>query len=373
MNDALTVQPRRNPAVLSPARTIRAAYGPFCDAVRRLGCLTPTQKLLAWVLAQATLKQGFTSLAYSSLTELTQVRPHAKPFAGLAKNDLSPALNALKQHGLVKLEERATLESGVPPVTLLLVIADATQWAVPADGWLFGETEERELLDHLLACRRRWTAQLPELAESADLHDARAAIAAEAVAGNALVEPDERDRSACRVGAFVRPTVDAREVCRDKATPCDAPRRSESRNAEMRENKGNARGVPKVRTPLSIERGTEREIKLPIGRTMDVEDLKLAIADGDEPEFVRAAEQVIGSVNWNDGRPERHMGDGSKWRCRFRHGPSRKVVRSVFLDVIESGGKNPAAAVEFRWKQFGGAVLDNARLAKKLDSFHFAP
>ena len=354
-----TVQARRNPGALSPARINRSAYGPFCDAVRRLGCLTPTQKLLAWLLAQATLRQGYTSLAYRSLTELTQVRPQAKPFAGLGKNDLSPALNALKHFGLVTLEERATLESGVPPVTLLLVIADATQWAVPADGWLFSAEEEQEVMVHLLACRRRWTAQLPELAEDADLCDARAAVAVEAAASHAPVEPDNRDRSACRVGAFVRPTGDAPELCRTKAMPCVAPRRSESRNAETPTK---ARCVPKVGTPIEIERcETETEIKLPIGSVAQPADLKLAIAEGDEREFCAAACVVMGRRDWEDGRPHNPIGDGSKWRMRFRHQPSRAKVRAVFLDMLERGQAGGAVA-EFRWKQFGGQALDASRL-----------
>ena len=234
------VQARRNPGALSPSRSAKAAYGPYCDAVRRLACLTPTQAEVARFVAWATLRQGYTSLGFASLAELTQVRAHARPFAGLGKNDLSPALLALARLGMVKVEERSAMESGVAPVTLLLVIADVSQWAVPADGWRFSELEEQELLNHLLACRRRWTAQLPELAEEADLHDARAALA---------VDDANQGNDEAR---------DAREFCSDQ-NKGRAACRSESRNAETPVF---TRVVPKVGTPLRLKISPKEDPKL---------------------------------------------------------------------------------------------------------------
>jgi len=243
MTDTITtpLAARRNPATLSPLRVNRSAYGPFCDAVRRLNCITPTQAEVARFVAWATLRQGFNSLAFCSLSELTQVRAHARPFAGLGKNDLSPALIALQHFGLVKMETREQLEPGVPPVTLLLVIADSSQWSVPDSGWKFSVEEENALLLHLLACRQRWTAQLPELAEEPDLLDARAAIAAEQAAS----QNDAGPQAACRTSA---PSVrtNALDLCptpeRGRVSQC----RSESQNAE---SPMNARAVPKVGTP----------------------------------------------------------------------------------------------------------------------------
>jgi hypothetical protein len=351
------IQARRNPALLSPVRIARAAYGPWCDAVRRLGVLTPTQRDIARLIGWATLRQGFTSLAFRSLTELTQVRAHARPFAGLGKNDLSPALNALKQFGLVKLEERAALESGVPPVTLLLVIADVQQWSVPDNGWLFTLEEEKELLMHLLACRQRWTAQFPELGESADLHDARAALAVESAA-NALVVPTKTNAAACRGASFGGHATDAREACFGPKERAKAPRRSDFQNAE---NAANAGSVPTFGTRLTISSETETVSEtLPIGSAMPLHELKLAIADGDEREFCAAARQIMGS-DWDDGRPRHWQGEGSKWRMRYRDGKSRRIVRAVFLDMIERRQAGGGTA-EFRWKQFGGAALDEARL-----------
>lgn len=343
MTEAISNAPvvsRRNPAALSPARANHAAYGPFCDAVRRLGCLTPTQKLLAWVLAQATFRKGFTSLAFSSLTELTQVRPQARPFAGLGKNDLSPALNALKHFGLVSLEERAPLESGVPPVTVLLMIADASQWAVPADGWLFSVEEERELLSHLLACRQRWTAYLPELAVEPDLHDARAAVAAEEVSRNALVDTDERARAACRSGAFARSTVDAHRVCHTRQERAVMRERSESRNAERPANAG---GVLKVGTLLSLKTKEDKRLKTNLKHWSEftLEQKKDALSDletaTDGDELRRIFEIILGEDVASGERftPQGHrvFGDAGKWINAIR--TQRRDVHRCMASVIE--------------------------------------
>lgn len=95
-----------------------------------------------------------------------------------------------------------------------------------------------------------------------------------------------------------------------------------------------------------------------------VEALKVAIADGKEREFCAAACQVMGPMDWLDGRKEHWIGEGGKWRLRFRHGPSTNTVRAVFLDMIETGNRGGACAHDL-WIRFGGFALDAAR--KKLE------
>jgi hypothetical protein len=319
-----SVGSRRDPARLSPQRVAKAAYGPFCDALRRLGCLTPTQAEVGRFVAWATLRQGFTSLAFSSLSELTQVRAHARPFAGLGKNDLSPALVALGHFGLIRLETREALETGVPPVTMLTVIADATQWAVPAAGWRYSEAEEGELLEHLLACRQRWTAQLPELAEEADLLDARAAVAAEAAA-NALEANPEPTLAACRGGSVRGLASDAREVRPERTRGVPPPCRSESRNAE---SPMFAIGVPKVGTgPLRLKSKDSKELKINLkGCTQaGLKEALLMIELTEDDDQVRAA--IIKIVGEEAGQR-----DAGKWIVRRWN--QRAKVHETFCDVV---------------------------------------
>lgn len=290
------VQARRNPAAVAAQRAARADYGPFCDAIRRLKCLTETQALIAQFLAKATLLAGFRSLPFSSQSELTQVRLHAPPLAGWAKNDLSPTLKALAGFGIIKLDERNALEAGVPPVTVLLVIADVRQWAVPADGWRYAIEDEKVLLDALLACRQRHTALLPSLDEDADLHDARAVVARPAI-GDA---PERVDQATTRRagGGGGSPSVGSTSACRGVGSAKDAPMvgartesgasascRSESRNTERPMKSG---GVPNFGTaPVKQLTGTEQRTVQQLNGVRRRDDSSRLLAEL-EVEFTRA-------------------------------------------------------------------------------------
>ena len=344
MSNALNIPVRRDPATLSPREVCKGAFGPFCANLRRLKILSPTQKDIGVLVAKATLKRGFTFFYLSSLAQLTQVYPKTAPFAGLGKNDLSPGLAALASFGILKLEEKNALEAGAFPATVLTVFADVQQWSVRASDWAYTLEDERRLAEHWEACSRQFTPALAELGESADLHDARAAVSAESAAAR-----------------LIRPTVDAREVRPDVIRSASAPRRSDSQNAKT---PANTRSVPAFGTRLTITSESESGSEiLPIGSDIAVPDLKIAVAEGDEREFCAAARQIMGAKDWDDGRAAHWQGEGSKWRMRHRDPKSRRTVRSVFLDMIEHAQSGGATA-EYRWKQFGGTTLDNARLAE---------
>lgn len=327
MQETLPLAARRNPATLSALRVNRSAYGPFCDAVRRLSCITPTQAEVARFIAWATLRQGFNSLAFCSLNELTQVRPHARPFSGLGKNDLSPALIALQQFGLVKMEPREQLEPGVP-VTVLLVFADPQQWSVPDSGWKFSVEEENALLSHLLACRQRWTAQLPELAEEPDLLDARAAIAAEQAAS----QTDAELQAACRTSAPVVRT-NALSLCPTPNGGRVSQCRSESRNAETPMN---ARAVPKVGTP-PVKQLNRIKLKA-------VQQLNSAKAD-DSNRLLALLHAEFTRVHGHDATAREMANSGACWRMVARRWPDEFEQQVAALRAfLNEGGKVKRAA-----------------------------
>jgi len=349
--EASPLRSRRDPARLVPRAVCKAAFGPFCANVRRLSCLTPTQKDIAVVLAKATLKRGFSVLLLSSLSELTQTRPHAVPFAGLGKNDLSPGLAALAGLGIVRIEERDALESGALPVTKITLFANAAEWSVRASDWRYSAADERALEEHWEACFQRFTPQLDGLVDDADLMDARAQTSAEAVAAH---ESDARG---------VEPRLDGRAV----RSVC-----SESRNAEGAENIAETRGVPKVGTPyLDRDRKTRQktsqssQIRLDRLTREERERLKALVA-GDARELLFAAKQIIGEDSWEDrshGSP-----NGYRWTMRVRAGGEHaSKARAVFAELLSPEyyvRTTNAAAAHSIWTSLGGAQLDATRLGK---------
>ncbi len=369
-----TIQTRRNPAALSPQRQNKAAFGPFCDAVRRLACLTPSQKDFACLLAEATLLQGVTSLPFESLESLTDCGPGHRPFAGLGKNDLSLIINGgwrrkinsetgeesrkwvpgLVEFGIVVMDERGPLERGLR-CTILTVMAEASQWSVPLYAWRYSAEEKVQWLANVAACRRAFTPQLEGLVEEADLLDARAAVAAEAAASGNLPPGNDDDArevqtpttaGACRAAVS---GVDARGVRPERTRGVPLPGRSDSQNAELQ---AKARTVPTVGTPTRARALSPKTVSSKSALTLSVDELKSLIRSGRELDFVSAMQAII---------PTHENGDGGKWRVRWRRDDLKPFVVSVFEMIIEdmTRGKyhaTPGAKAEFYWRDFGGSA-----------------
>lgn len=345
------VYSRRDPASAAPDRAVRASFGRYCDELRRLNCLTPTQQRVAWLLGELTLKAGFTSIEFESLEKLTMLRPNSRPFAGLGKNDLSLAINGgvktlangsvrellgLVHYGIV----RAEVEKMDCQVTVLQVFADSTQWAVPADGWGYAEEE----LAELLASRRQFTAQLKPLAESPDLHDARAALAAESAA-NALSSAPTASRQAIAQGR----RCDAPSFSSTASPPANAPCRSESQNAKSPAKTG---CVPKVGTPLSLKKDLSKELKINL-KPCQGEELKDALAmleTTTDNDSVRVAlEAILGKAVADN--------DSGKWinRRRINSGKVCTVMAAVVERICQKNlppVTRPGGLAETYWQKF---------------------
>jgi hypothetical protein len=323
---------------------------------------------VAWLLAMATLREGFNSVAFASLNELTCVDARRAPFAGLGANDLSLAVmggrrgdklvQGLKHLGIVVVDERSRIEAAMP-LTVWMLITDKRQWKLPADGWLYSASELVEWQMHLRSCRRRHTAALGGLAVDADLKDGLAAIvpmadaqpdAPSAVNGRGTATDGRRSFSS---------DLDALDVPPMAGLGVLPSRRSESRNAET---PAKARCFPNVGMPSRARAvpiwnriGTETCNSI---ASLSSEDLKLKLEGGEE-DFCRAARQIMGS-DWDDGREYYFKGEGAKWRLRWRFKPARATCVRVFLDLI-SAAKSGGKSANNCWLDFGGASLDAAR------------
>lgn len=377
------IQSRRNPRALSPRQVCRAAFGPFCDAVRRLACLTPTQRDVACLLAEATLAQGVTSLPFESLESLTGMGQGVRPFAGLGKNDLSLAINGgvvrdgrlmegLKHFGILVVDERGPLERGIQ-CTILSVVAEASQWAVPAAGWRYSPEERCRWLANVAACRAAFTPQLDGLVEEADLLDARAAVAAEAAAtqGNDAREVQlPNDSIACRAS---HSALDARDERRGRLRAASSAACSDIRNLKTAEK---GRGVPTFGTRAYLDRNLDRETRQKAGQTSQImldsltrqqrEELKAKV-NGDWRELLWAAKQIIGHNDWEDrthGAP-----NGFKWSARVKHGGEHeRVTRAVFNEMLAPEYRvrtTNAAASQSIWAAMGGLELDKIRIKSR--------
>jgi hypothetical protein len=361
---------RRERAALSPAESNRQAFGFYCTEILRLNCLSPTQHLVAWLLGFRTLKQGFNSVDYSTLEELTDLGDGSGPFAGLGANDLSPALRHLRGLGIVHIDPKSNVEAAMPLWTLL-VIADSGQWSgVPANGWRWAADGLARLKAQ--SCRQRHTGALHGLAREADLHDGRAAVMpmVHRVAADAPLAENGKI-TATNGRRYFSANADAPDVPPKAGRDAVASRHSESRNADLR---GNARAIPKVgmradiraraRCNWNLEIGIENlQLQVASDASRDeLEKIKVALNEGDERRFIAAARLVIGARDWDDGRTERHQGDGGKWRNRFNHAPSKSLVIAVMLDCVEQRNFSGSAAQDL-WKRWGGKALDAARFA----------
>lgn len=349
---------RRNPAGLLPHKVNRAAFGPFCDEIRRLACLTPTQKDVACLLAEATLMQGFTSLPVRSLEALTELGQGMRPFAGLGKNDLSLAINGgmvregRLQHGLrhfriLVVDERGPLERGID-CRVLTVVADATQWAVDASAWRFAPQDRVQWLENVSACRRAFTAHLRGLVPDADLLDARAAVAAESVSADAL-DGDDQDRTACRVGRVSPVDALGSQVQRMRGVPaaCRAgqrSRRSDSRNAKTAENAGL---VPTFGTdPVKQFNSLKQKTVQPLNCLKDDSNRLLAML-AEQFERVHGAERTSKEM----------ASSGANWRMIARRWPDEFERQVAALRIfLNEGGKIKTTAWFYFHYYFSRAI-----------------
>ena len=256
MTSESTLVSRRERAELSRSdrervRFWRGKFGVFLDELFRLKLevIYPTQLQVARLLAELTFGQGDDSVAFGSLNELICYDERVAGFAGLHKSDLSLAINGgvksvggvprrvlgLVDYGICRVEVKQQLEAGVPPVSVLQMVADSRQWTVPVAGWRYVEAERSAWVMHSLACRQRHTAALPSLAVEPDLQDARAAVGE----------------------SPVRPMDDALVVRRAAESGAGASRRSVVRNADL---PAKARCVPQVGThrARASENGKQR-------------------------------------------------------------------------------------------------------------------
>jgi len=331
---------RRDVARVRPSAACKAAFGPFCANVRRLRCLTPTQTEVAVVLAKATLKRGFSFIVLGSLSELTMVRPNSVPFAGLGKNDISPALAALAGFGMVVVEECVSDAPGAFPATRLTVLADSSGWSIRASDWRSTLEEERALEIHWEACFQRFTAQFPELVEEADLLDARASVAAESASAaerDARSIQPQQQPSADRAGAL---GGDARvaELGRGRGAPSGG--RSDFRNGEIAEK---WRCVPTSGTPsrarlLNRKQKTETVKQLNSARRVDDSNRLLALL----------AEQFV-RVHGEDWTQKEMVNSGAAWRMVARAWPDEFEIQVGELrNFINGGGKVKCAWAYFQ-------------------------
>ena len=332
---------------MSPAEANRQAFGRFNDEIRRCACLYPTQRDVAWLLAMATLREGFNSIAFASLNELTHVDVRRGPFAGLGANDLSLAVmggrrgeklvQGLKHFGIVVVDERARIEAAMP-LTVWLLVTDSRQWTLPAEGWLYAADEMAEWQMHLRSCRRRHTASLGGLSVAADLHDARATVepmAGQRAADAPLIEigkgtaTEGRRSFSANADAPDVPPMAGRDAC--------ASRHSESRNADLR---GNARAIPKVGTPCgrasdsSLKTKDSRlKINLKSWSDYSMEQKKSALI---ELEDCNSDDRVRGLLNIILG-DDVTVRDGGKWiKARWTQ---RAGVQRVMVMVVERLGQ----------------------------------
>lgn len=179
MTNPLTVQSRRERAEVVAAVEYRRAFGQFALDLERLGCLSELERRVAYWLGRWTLKDGVSSLDFSSLRQLSREKEGRRPFAGLGANDLSKAVmgergesRGLAFYGIVLVDERSVVIEASMKRTIWSIVTDARLWSgVPANGWLCGADEVVEQLMHVRALRQWPTRALQGLQVEADLKD----------------------------------------------------------------------------------------------------------------------------------------------------------------------------------------------------------
>ncbi len=201
IGSSVTLASRRERAEVRASRACREAFPGFMDALFRLnvspaaGLFTPLMVDVARLIAQRTLLMGLPSIELGSLEDLTRLpgrqvevgfNGELEPerfFAGWARNDLSRAISGwvdaggrvrsgLVAFGIVGLDHKSVIETGVSPVLILSVKPNVTSWTVPVEAWRASAVEFGALVGRPLACRQRWTPALPELGQEPDLQDA---------------------------------------------------------------------------------------------------------------------------------------------------------------------------------------------------------
>lgn len=352
------LQARAEPAALRPDRECKAAFGPFCDAILRLhtgqGLFTPGMADVARLLAKRTLLQGFNSIEFRTLEDLTRLpsRPDedARFFSGWAANDLSRVIRGwwdgaalrpgLAGFGIVRVEQKAVIEAGVPPVSILLVMADVASWTVPVGAWRSSAEELAALVVHPLACRQRWTGCLPSLVREPDLHDALASPPARAARDARRVENERQDAAACRGGVLGRSHgEDARAAGGSRPRVVDGGGVSEVRKAESR---GTVGVLPKFGTvagaAVNSEQKKQKTVQ-PLNSYLRVNDENRLLAEL-KVEFARAHGQ-------NDADNEM-VNYGGAWRQLARANPDLLERETAALRAhISEGGKFSWAAWHF--------------------------
>jgi hypothetical protein len=259
---------------------------------------------------------------------------------------------------------------------LLTVRPDWSRWDIPR---LYSSASHSKAVMETDALCAEFQRRM-NLREIDDWFPDLSAVLADLDADVALEKLDAPLRSenetAGGAGRSFSSNTDAPDVLSVTGCGANASRHSESRNADLR---GNGRAIPTFGTPSrararcnwNLEIGIENlQLQVASDASRDeLEKIKVALNDGDERRFIAAARLVISARDWDDGRKERHQGDGGKWRNRFKHAPTRSLAIAVMLDCVEQRNFSGNAAEDL-WFRWGGVALDAARFAsaqKKLE------
>jgi hypothetical protein len=315
-----------------------------------LACLTPTQKDVACLLAEATLLQGVTSLPFESLELLTAMGPGRQPFAGLSKADLSLAISGgpvrggglqkgLKHFEIVVLDERGPLERGIQ-CTILTVMADAQQWGVPLSGWRYTASDKAEWLSNVAACRRSFTPRLGGLLAEPDLLDARAAVAAESVvnqAVDALSNQPPTTLGACRAGVLA---ADALRIRDPRSDARESRGRSDIRNAET---PAKARCVPTFGTHTRARLLNRKQ------KTETVQQLNSARQADDSNRLLAMLAEQFARVHGKEWTAKEMENSGAAWRMVARAWPDEFEIQvGEMRNFLNGGGKIKCAWAYFQ-------------------------
>lgn len=416
---------RREPGVVSPAqwrRRCKEAFPHFVDSLRRLQGLSLSQVLIGHLLAEATLKSGFNSLAYTSLESLMgsgvreagcqmlDAEPNGGAFCGFEKNDLSPALVGLEARGIIRRDVRSVVEAGVSEVTVLVVVADPANWLDVVWRVNSSKSDKSAWLAEVERSRQRWSLVLPGFEQEPDLVDALAAPAANEEGRMQNAESNAPGRVALgggdglgrvgRLGEGNAPSSPCRAARRLRdgdapgGRPCGTDRRGSRRDwtdgsngADRTDGVGDAPEVAVSATERaghavarSGSRNGERPIKsevvLGVGTllkavsksseralTLSLVKVKELLRDGTEGGFVSAGCWLLTVEVWEGGTELKPVGDGGKWRNRYRVPQLRGYVLRVFESLAESypirgRAKYPGGEAEGLFSRYGGRALE---------------
>lgn len=264
-------------------------------------------KELAELVVKATLARGRWQVVLPGLEEFGEQ-------VGIGKNHIRGVFHVLECARMVEL---VRAERG----WVLTVFPHSADWQ--GVTWRY---EERSLLDYLAELDRAPGQVQRELFDAAEVETtaapaftrARAELATEA--------------------ASVRPPT--------------ADRRPQPAEGQFPKREPVGRAVPVLGTASLSSSRLQALSSLSLE---DLKDLKLQVESGDEREACAGMKQVLGAVVWEGGIPGREIGDGGKWRLRWRS--NRSKVQRVFLDMIEEAQlgrhpQKPGGRAEMLWKEF---------------------